>query len=720
MSENKEITILKSGGEEWGSGSAQYIDFIITEDCNLRCKYCYICHKQTGHTMPLETAKKFIDYLFSGAVTQMPAVVVSFIGGEPFIETDLMDQIMDYFKMKSYISGSDWCWNYRISVTTNGVNYSSTTVQKFIKKNADKISVSITIDGTKEKHDLQRVFPNGSGSYDIIEKSIPLYISQFPATTKVTFAHDDLPLLKESIIHLWKMGINDVNANVVYEDAWEVGDDIIFENQLKSLADYIIENQMYENNFVSLFDPLIGRPFDEERLRRTVCGAGVMLALGPNGKVYPCLRYKDYSINSDKAEVAIGSVDEGIDFNKVLRFRVSNCQIQCDEECLNCDVAIGCSFCQGQSYDAADTPTNFQRSKYICKMHKARVRASRYYYNRLLNEKHTKVEGMRLTPKRMYFPLADDFVSYCEMENPNTAIWEEMGPDVVEKGLEYCYENFYYPVFVHSFNNPDLSIGDKYTDHRITHIVSARHYSETKKLNDIILVFDKDTIDIPVAYQSYVILNVNWEDVSNLYAYTAKLFKITGRINLNLYGLHTESQLEVYEQELRKITDFLIESWNKNIMYEFSKITDVYFSKKQDSCNIGEKSLTIMPNGDFAICPLDYLYNSKPIGNIYNKSVLVPNQKLYSLDKAPLCVSCPATHCNRCAIRNNIDTGEVNVPSFSKCMPSMIEYKISKDFQNHFGKALGINLRTLTEYEFENPYEAFLEATDNRFGYTIV
>lgn len=34
--------------EEWGEGEAQSLTFIVTEDCNLRCKYCYITHKSKG------------------------------------------------------------------------------------------------------------------------------------------------------------------------------------------------------------------------------------------------------------------------------------------------------------------------------------------------------------------------------------------------------------------------------------------------------------------------------------------------------------------------------------------------------------------------------------------------------------------------------------------------------------------------------------------------
>ncbi len=75
---------------------------------------------------------------------------------------------------------------------------------------------------------------DGSGSYDDVVKNIPLWQKQFPnSSTKVTFASADLKYLKESIIHLWNLGLKLIPANVVFEDVWQEGDDLIFEEQLK-------------------------------------------------------------------------------------------------------------------------------------------------------------------------------------------------------------------------------------------------------------------------------------------------------------------------------------------------------------------------------------------------------------------------------------------------------------------------------------------------------
>lgn len=72
--------------EGWREAKAQNLTFIVTEDCNLRCKYCYVTHKSSNARMTFETAKKFIDYIFKIKRNEQHAVILDFIGGEPFFE----------------------------------------------------------------------------------------------------------------------------------------------------------------------------------------------------------------------------------------------------------------------------------------------------------------------------------------------------------------------------------------------------------------------------------------------------------------------------------------------------------------------------------------------------------------------------------------------------------------------------------------------------------
>ena len=58
--------------------------------------------------------------------------------------------------------------------------------------------IGITIDGTKIKHDLNRVYKNSEkGSYDDVVLNIPLWLNQFPTSgTKVTISSPDIPYIK--------------------------------------------------------------------------------------------------------------------------------------------------------------------------------------------------------------------------------------------------------------------------------------------------------------------------------------------------------------------------------------------------------------------------------------------------------------------------------------------------------------------------------------------
>lgn len=379
----------------WESGTSKSITFIVTKDCQLACKYCYLVGKNTKERMPWEVAKQAIDYILDReSEFSEESVIWDFIGGEPFLEIDLIDRICDYIKIELFKRNHHWFNSYRFSFSTNGINYHEGKVQNFIQKNLDHLSIGITIDGTELKHDLNRVYKgNGKGSYMDVVRNIPLWLSQFPnAGTKVTISSADIPYIKESVLHLYNLGIHEVNINCVFEDVWQDKDDWLFEEQLIQLADAIIENEYYKEYACSFFNEHMGKPMDCKLQNQNWCGAGMMLAVDAEGNFYPCTRFAQYSLRDKKAWI-IGNVYEGIDKNKLRPFLTLDRCTQSTQECIDCEVAEGCAWCQGENYDAADTPTIYQRSTAICKMHKARVRANNYYWNKLYRK--LELEGER-------------------------------------------------------------------------------------------------------------------------------------------------------------------------------------------------------------------------------------------------------------------------------------------------------------------------------------
>lgn len=377
---------MKKLRKSWGDGTtSKNITFIVTKDCQLACKYCYLVGKNESERMSWEVAKQAIDYILDNE-QDFPeqSVIWDFIGGEPFLEIELIDKICDYLKTEMYRRNHHWFNSYRFSFSTNGINYHTEEVQDFIKKNSSHLSIGITIDGTEKKHDLNRVYKtSGKGSYKDVVKNIPLWIEQFPnAGTKVTISSADIPYICESVLHLYSLGIKEVYINCVFEDVWKEGDDLLFEKQLIELADAIIDKGLYKDYVCSFFSERLGKPLDKKLMNQNWCGAGRMLAIDAQGNFYPCTRFAQYSLRSKQA-IVIGNIKDGINKDRLRPFLCLDRCTQSKQECIDCEVAEGCAWCQGENYDAASTNTIYQRATAICKMHKARVRANNYYWNKL-------------------------------------------------------------------------------------------------------------------------------------------------------------------------------------------------------------------------------------------------------------------------------------------------------------------------------------------------
>jgi uncharacterized protein len=366
----------------WHEGKSKNITFIVTKDCQLACKYCYLVGKNTKERMSFEVAKKAIDYILKEPFKEK-SVIWDFIGGEPFMEINLIDRICDYLKLQMYEQKHHWFDSYRFSFTTNGINYHEPKIQEYILKNHSHLNIGITIDGTRMKHDLNRVYKNGKGSYDDVVRNISLWLSQFPGGgTKVTISSADIPYIRESVLHLYALDIKEVNINCVFEDVWNEGDDVLFEEQLMQLADTIIDNSYYKDYTCSFFRENIGKPLDAAIENQNWCGAGRMLAVDASGKFYPCTRFAQYSLR-EKNAIIIGDVDGGINQNLLRPFLMLDRCTQSPQKCIDCEVSSGCAWCQAENYDASATGTIYQRSTAICNMHKAHVKANNYYWNKL-------------------------------------------------------------------------------------------------------------------------------------------------------------------------------------------------------------------------------------------------------------------------------------------------------------------------------------------------
>ena len=369
------------------------ITFQVTDACNLCCSYCYQINKG-HHVMPLEVAQKFIDLLLeNNENTQQyldtracDAVILDFIGGEPLLEINLIDQILDYFIKRIIETDHPWQYNWRVSMSSNGTLYFNPEVQKFMDKWMDHLSFNVSIDGNKQLHDSCRVFPDGSGSYDMAMAAVRHYVDIRHGFmgSKMTLAPENINYTYEAVKGLIEEGYTEINLNCIFEKGWTNEHATILYNQLKELANYILDNNLEDELEISMFEESFFRPKERNDTQNWCGGNGAMIAVDWKGDIYPCIRYMESSLGESVPPVIIGNVDTGIITDAkckacIEKLKSINRINQSTEECINCPIAEGCAWCQAYNYQ--DSGDFCHRATYICCMHKARALANCYFWN---------------------------------------------------------------------------------------------------------------------------------------------------------------------------------------------------------------------------------------------------------------------------------------------------------------------------------------------------
>ena len=654
----------------FNDGIYQSITFSVTEECNLRCKYCYMIGKNS-RSMSIDTAKRAVDFILDSEPA-FDAVAWEFIGGEPTLKMNLIDELSDYIKIQMYIKNHKWFNKYMFNIGTNGTTYGSEEMQRYIRKNKNHISVGITIDGTKDKHDLQRIKADGSGSYDDIIDNVKLWIKQFPEPqTKVTFASEDLVYLKDSIIHLWDLGLKNIPANIVYENVWHEGDELVFENQLKELADYVLENELYWNYSVRFFDHNIGFPMSKATKKQYVCGTGKMIAIDCEGQVYPCVRFLDFCQDPHHKFIT-GSIDNGYNEQREL-FKSLSLNLLFDDECMNCPVASGCFTCAGNNYQYTATHTVFKRTKFNCKMHKAQIRANEYFWDKLAlklkcstpyeknrREVYTTANWRLDGAKYLYFILNEEGVAHCNYAT-STSKFGSMDMETYNRGIRFARENHMIPVYL---GNPkdyiDNSV-EKYKLHiRIDYL--SKKLEEINEIEYYIPIIDiNNYTDIHNPYDT-CILRVTANSVGYLDKIIHRILEYVHRINVVKidYQFWDENTINEYTFQLQRIPADV----NKRIN----------LSNDIDNlcCKAGISEFTYAPDGKFYVCPAFYYNGNLSIGDP-ESTIFVPDGELYTEAKSASCGSCSVKHCQRCYYLNYTAHGMVNYPSKKQCTLSKLE-----------------------------------------------
>jgi len=345
----------RNGGMLMSNSNTRTVTLILTEACNLSCAYCFE-HNKSGKTMSAQTAKAIVDAEFA-ALDADGVLLVDFFGGEPFLEFETVREIFDH---ACGLAGPD---RLRFTATTNGTLVHG-TVQEWLRENRDRISCSVSVDGTRAMQELNR-----PGSFDSID--LDFFRRTWPDTSvKMTVSAETIGSLAEGVIYLHDQGFR-VNCNLGYGIRWSIPEHVdALERELGLLVDYYLSHPHVEP--CAILDMNVEYVGAGITSVSKWCGAGShMVAYAWDGSSYPCHSFAPISVGPEKAADSLL-----IDFAP--QYDVS----ELDPLCQGCILVACCPNCYGTSF--GETRSIFSKQADWCELMKTVFRANSYLRYRQL------------------------------------------------------------------------------------------------------------------------------------------------------------------------------------------------------------------------------------------------------------------------------------------------------------------------------------------------
>jgi uncharacterized protein len=155
---------------DFNSGEVLTAWLHVTNDCNLRCPYCYVAKSAAG--MDQSTGYAAVDAVISSAVANgFPAVKLKYAGGEASLNHRLLVKMHARAKSLAAQHGL----HLYATLLSNGVALRPALVDTL---RDERIRVMISLDGVGDAHDAQRPTIAGRPTFRLVERTITQMIGQ--------------------------------------------------------------------------------------------------------------------------------------------------------------------------------------------------------------------------------------------------------------------------------------------------------------------------------------------------------------------------------------------------------------------------------------------------------------------------------------------------------------------------------------------------------------
>ena len=282
---------------------------VVTSNCNLSCIYCQASASNVAaNNMNQVTANETVDRIFE---SPSDSFIIEFQGGEPLMNFPAIKNIIQYANRRAERDHKQ----VEYSLITNFT--STVTKEKLIFLMENNVSISFSLDGSKELHEKNRGrnYPN---AFEILEKKVAFYKKIWASLTDepvelnalMTTTTTSLPLFREIIDTYLNFGITQINIRSLTPlgKALDTKENLVYTPEefvdfWKNSVGYVLELRAKGIEISEFFLELIlTKLFGNETGfmdLRSPCGAGYgQITYNYDGQVYTCdegrMIYSDY------------------------------------------------------------------------------------------------------------------------------------------------------------------------------------------------------------------------------------------------------------------------------------------------------------------------------------------------------------------------------------------------------------------------------------------
>lgn len=310
--------------------------YLITSNCcNLACRYCFIennekCNGSSllmSKEIAMAAVRKFVDYIKKNKISDGTII---FYGGEPTINYNTIETVLEYLKDKSP--------NIKKVMVSNGTLITKELALSLKKHN---VELGLSIDGPKEINDLNRVFANSKDSvYDAVLKAVSTlkeYNVDFGLS--ITISQDVISNADSVLDWLASLNIKRIAYNLLHYTS----NDKSWEEYYENASNFLIKSHERLSP-LKILDGRIFRKinsFSNSAVNFADCAAigASQITIKPNGDV--CVCHSDAKTNENViGNVLIDRIDDMLKTSEVDFWQNRGTVFY--EECLHCEAFFIC------------------------------------------------------------------------------------------------------------------------------------------------------------------------------------------------------------------------------------------------------------------------------------------------------------------------------------------------------------------------------------------